>query len=96
MIDKVGAVGETLLHLCMLNGVPDLAKRLLAYYPKMVNDIYLSGDYFGEAALHMAIVSEDASMVKYLLLKGADVHQRCCGKSIKITFKCMRFFNVFF
>ena len=28
----------------------------------------------------MAIVSEDISMVKFLLLKGADVHQRCCGK----------------
>ena len=82
-IDKSGAVGETLLHLCMLNGAPlyiDLAKRLIKHFPKMVNDIYLSEDYFGEAALHMAIVSEDASMVKFLLSNGADVHQRCNGK----------------
>lgn len=28
----------------------------------------------------MAIVGEDPSMVKYLLMNGADVHQRCCGK----------------
>lgn len=28
----------------------------------------------------MAIVSEDPSMVKYLLVNGADVHARCCGK----------------
>jgi transient receptor potential cation channel subfamily V protein 5 len=28
----------------------------------------------------MAIVSEDPAMVKFLLLHGADVHQRCCGK----------------
>lgn len=28
----------------------------------------------------MAIVSEDPCLVKYLLLKGADYHQRCCGQ----------------
>lgn len=28
----------------------------------------------------MAIVSEDPTMVKFLLLNGADVHQRCNGK----------------
>jgi transient receptor potential cation channel subfamily V protein 5 len=28
----------------------------------------------------MAIVSEDPSMVKFLLVNGADVHQRCNGK----------------
>ena len=78
-----GAVGESLLHLCMLNGsaaVIELAKRLIRHFPKMINDIYLSEDYYGEAALHMAIVSEDPAMVKFLLVHGADVHQRCCGK----------------
>ena len=82
-INKTGAVGESLLHICMLNGTSlfkSLAKRLIKHFPKMVNDIYLSEDYFGEAALHMAIVSEDASMVRFLLLNGADVHQRCSGK----------------
>lgn len=33
----------------------------------------------GENALHMAIVIEDPSMVKFLLDKGADYHERCCG-----------------
>ena len=33
----------------------------------------------GENALHMAISIEDPSMVKFLLDKGADYHQRCCG-----------------
>lgn len=28
----------------------------------------------------MAIVSEDPTMVRHLLLNGADVHQRCNGK----------------
>lgn len=29
--------------------------------------------------LHIAIVNEDPSMVKYLLDSGADVHERCFG-----------------
>lgn len=41
---------------------------------------FFSVTFEGEAALHIAIVSEDPSMVKFLLLNGADVHQRCCGK----------------
>ncbi|CAF0937774.1 unnamed protein product, partial [Brachionus calyciflorus] len=82
-IYKCGAVGESLLHLCMLNGTTlchELAKRLIKHFPKMVNDFYLSEVYYGETALHMAIVSEDPSMVKFLLVNGADVHVRCCGK----------------
>jgi hypothetical protein len=49
-LDKTGAVGESLLHLCMLNGTKmfiKLAKRLLMHYPKMINDVYLGADYFG-------------------------------------------------
>ena len=50
------------------------------YHPKMINDIYLSEDYYGENALHMAIVAEDPIMTKHLLLNGADVHQIATGK----------------
>lgn len=49
-IDKCGAVGESLLHLCMLNGTTlyhELAKRLIKHFPKMINDFYLSEDYYG-------------------------------------------------
>ena len=49
-LDKCGAVGESLLHTCMLVGTPlfiEVAKRLILHFPKMVNDIYLSEDYFG-------------------------------------------------
>lgn len=78
-----GAVGETLIHLCMLNGTDlhnELAKRLLKHFPNMINDIYLSDEYYGENALHIAIVNENPVMVKFLLMQGADVNQRCCGK----------------
>jgi transient receptor potential cation channel subfamily V protein 5 len=79
-IEKTGAVGESLLHICMLLGHFEMAKRLLKYFPTMINDIYLSEDYYGENALHMAIVAEDPLMVKFLLKNGADVHQGACGK----------------
>ncbi|XP_052789799.1 transient receptor potential cation channel subfamily V member 6-like isoform X9 [Mya arenaria] len=81
-IEERGTVGETILHLCLLNSSiihANLAKRLLLHFPKLINDIYLGEEYYGENTLHMAIVIEDPCMVKYLLDKGADYHQRCCG-----------------
>jgi transient receptor potential cation channel subfamily V member 5 len=81
-IKERGAVGETILHLCLLNATSlhaDLAKRLLRFYPKLINDIYMSDEYYGESVLHLAIVNEDPAMVKFLLDAGADYHERCCG-----------------
>lgn len=81
-IEQTGSVGETILHLCLLNATAihaDLAKRLIQAYPKMINDIYLADEYFGESILHIAIVNEDPAMVKFLLDNGADVHERACG-----------------
>lgn len=51
-LEQRGAVGETILHLCLLNATSthsDLAKRLLKVYPKLMNDIYLSDDYYGNS-----------------------------------------------
>ncbi|XP_073946803.1 transient receptor potential cation channel subfamily V member nanchung [Choristoneura fumiferana] len=77
-----GAVGETILHLCLLNAtslLADLAKRLLRFYPKLINDIYMSDEYYGESVLHMTITNEDPTMVKFLLDAGANYHERCYG-----------------
>ncbi|XP_014253746.1 transient receptor potential cation channel subfamily V member 6 [Cimex lectularius] len=77
-----GAVGETILHLCLLNATSihaDLAKRLLRFYPKLINDVYMSDEYYGENVLHIAIVNEDPAMVKFLLDSGVDFHERCIG-----------------
>lgn len=46
----------------------------------MVNDIYTSDEFYGQSPLHMAIVNEDTDMTRFLLVNGANVHQRCCGK----------------
>uniref|UniRef100_A0A182QKQ8 Ion transport domain-containing protein n=1 Tax=Anopheles farauti TaxID=69004 RepID=A0A182QKQ8_9DIPT len=85
-IKERGAVGETILHLCLLNATSlhaDLAKRLLRFYPKLINDVYMCDEYYGESVLHLAIVNEDPAMVKYLLDHNSDVNERCCG-----TFMC--------
>ena len=34
----------------------------------------------GENVLHMAIVNEDPAMVRFLLDRGVDINQRCCGQ----------------
>ncbi|XP_022906014.2 transient receptor potential cation channel subfamily V member 5 [Onthophagus taurus] len=77
-----GAVGETILHLCLLNATSlhsDIAKRILRFYPKLINDIYMSDEYYGENVLHVAIVNEDPSMVRYLLDAGVNFQERCFG-----------------
>ncbi|KAL1493977.1 hypothetical protein ABEB36_009655 [Hypothenemus hampei] len=77
-----GAVGETILHLCLLNATSlhaDIAKRLLRFYPKLINDIYISDEYYGENVLHIAIVNEDPSMVKFLLAADVNFQERCFG-----------------
>lgn len=75
-------MGETILHLCLLNATSlhaDIAKRLLRFYPKLINDIYISDEYYGENVLHIAIVNEDPSMVKFLLDSGVNFQERCFG-----------------
>ncbi|KRY91660.1 Transient receptor potential cation channel subfamily V member 6 [Trichinella pseudospiralis] len=81
-ISQRGAMGETLVHICLLNGTHlhnEVAKILIRTFPKLVNDIYLSEEYYGQSPLHQAIVNEDIAMVRFLLQHGADVHQRCYG-----------------
>ena len=56
-----------------------LAKKLLKIYPKLINDIYVSEEYYGENVLHMAVVNEDPIMVKFLLDQGVDFNQKCDG-----------------
>uniref|UniRef100_A0A914RTT0 ANK_REP_REGION domain-containing protein n=1 Tax=Parascaris equorum TaxID=6256 RepID=A0A914RTT0_PAREQ len=75
-------MGENLLHTCMLHNTADhneLVRVIVKKYPKMVNDVFISEDYYGLSPLHQAIVNEDIEMVYFLLRYKADVHQRCYG-----------------
>lgn len=50
-LDHVGAVGETIVHMCVLNASSvhnELLKRCLRIYPNMINDVYLGDEYYGE------------------------------------------------
>lgn len=81
-LSERGSVGETGLHLCFLVATVvhmELGRRLVRIFPKLINDVYSSDEYYGEGALHMAVVNEDPSMVKFLLNNGADVHERATG-----------------
>ena len=83
-LDQRGSTGESILHLCIQNSSSGynflLVKRLLLHFPKMVNDILTSDEFYGESPLHIAIINENPHMAKMLLKHGADVHQRACGK----------------
>uniref|UniRef100_A0A0N5C9Q3 ANK_REP_REGION domain-containing protein n=1 Tax=Strongyloides papillosus TaxID=174720 RepID=A0A0N5C9Q3_STREA len=81
-ISERGTMGENLLHMCLLHNTNKLkyvAKELVRKYPKLVNDIFISEEYYGLSPLHQAIVNEDIPMVYFLLKNGADVRQRCYG-----------------
>ena len=73
MVEKRGFVGESAFHVCFLMQTPThlfLGRRLLKHYPKLINDIYMSEEYYGENVLHMSCVAEDPTMVKWLLDQG--------------------------
>uniref|UniRef100_A0A158P911 ANK_REP_REGION domain-containing protein n=1 Tax=Angiostrongylus cantonensis TaxID=6313 RepID=A0A158P911_ANGCA len=81
-VEQRGKMGENLLHICLLHNTADmneLAKQIVIRFPKIVNDIFISEDYYGLSPVHQAIVNEDVEMVYFLCKKGADVHQRCYG-----------------
>jgi len=49
-LNKRGKNGETLLHLCFANGSylhMLVARRLVAIYPNMVNDICIGDEHYG-------------------------------------------------
>ena len=81
-VEERGFVGESAFHICFLMGTQahlNIGRRMLKYFPKLVNDIYMSEEYYGENVLHMSAVAEDPTMVKYLLEQGVDIHERAYG-----------------
>uniref|UniRef100_A0A914C6N5 ANK_REP_REGION domain-containing protein n=1 Tax=Acrobeloides nanus TaxID=290746 RepID=A0A914C6N5_9BILA len=81
-IEERGTMGENLVGCCLMQGSPvhkELAMKLIQSFPKLVNDIMLSEEYYGLSPLHQAIVNEDSHLVSFLLQSGAEVNQRCYG-----------------
>lgn len=49
-LDERGLMGENLVGVCLLQGTAihnQLAIKLIKAYPKLVNDIFISEDYYG-------------------------------------------------
>ena len=93
-IENRGCVGETVFHVCFLQGSAihlHLAKRLLKHFPLLLNDIYLSDEYYGENVLHMSCVAEDPSVVKWLLEIGSDINRSFHVTGQKILFRPINF-----
>ncbi|KAI9341749.1 ankyrin repeat-containing domain protein [Obelidium mucronatum] len=67
-----GGEGETLLHIAVLRKHKEMIFWIVETFPSLVNEIYLKHKYFGETALHIAVVNSeigDVEIVKYLCLK---------------------------
>lgn len=50
-LSERGTVGETGLHMCLLVATVvhlELARRLVRLFPKLVNDVYASDEYYGD------------------------------------------------
>ena len=50
-VEERGAVGESAFHVCFLMQTPThlaLGRRMLLHYPKLINDIYMSEEYYGK------------------------------------------------
>ena len=50
-INQRAAVGENALHLCFLNATRvhyEIAKIIIKKYPPLVNDIYISDEFYGK------------------------------------------------
>ncbi|CAF1031094.1 unnamed protein product [Rotaria sordida] len=71
-----GPVGDCPIHMLFLYGTGahlNMARYLITRFPETVVQIYNQPEYYGEIALHIAIVNRNASIVKWLL---SDEHIR--------------------
>ncbi|KAK6033465.1 ankyrin repeat protein [Ostertagia ostertagi] len=81
-LEERGAMGETIIGICLLQGTDvhnKLAMKIIEAFPKLINDINISEDFYGLSPLHQAVINQDCHMVYVLLKKGADVNIRCYG-----------------
>ncbi|CAF0965109.1 unnamed protein product [Rotaria sordida] len=65
-----GPVGDCPIHMLFLYGTEahlNTARYLITRFPETVIQIYNQSEYYGEIALHIAIVNRNASIVEWLL-----------------------------
>ncbi|CAF0801749.1 unnamed protein product [Adineta ricciae] len=82
-VDARGPVGDCPIHMCFLYGSDthlSMARYLITKFPHTITQIYNEDEYYGENALHIAIIKRNATMVEWLL--GDEQNQRYQRKQL--------------
>ncbi|CAF3650671.1 unnamed protein product [Adineta steineri] len=69
-VDARGPVGECPIHMLFLYGTEThlkMAQYLIRNFPYTITQIYNLPEYYGEVALHIAIIKQNPTMVEWLL-----------------------------
>ncbi|CAB3409151.1 unnamed protein product [Caenorhabditis bovis] len=81
-LEDRGSMGETIIGCCLLHATEihnKLVLKIIEAYPKLINDIHISEDFYGLSPLHQAIINQDCQLAYKFLKLGADVNARCYG-----------------
>ncbi|KAI7806326.1 transient receptor potential cation channel subfamily V member 6 [Triplophysa rosa] len=68
-----GELGETALHVAVLNNNFEAAVALMDGAPELINEPMTSDLYQGLTALHIAAVNQNVNLVRELIVRGGDV-----------------------
>ncbi|XP_038567114.1 transient receptor potential cation channel subfamily V member 5-like [Micropterus salmoides] len=68
-----GALGETVLHVAVMNDNLEAAVALMDGAPELINEPMTSELFQGVTPLHIAVVNQNISLVHHLISRGGDV-----------------------